>query len=506
MKPNVIKKIEEYAVKYPNRVAYNINGDLLTYSELEKRSNKLANAIQEEMKEDKTPIIVYGHKNKYMLISFLAVVKSGRAYCPIDISIPNERIKNIISTVNPKIVLCTEELEILNINKWNINDIKCKCETNKNIEKKYYIHSNDVFYIIFTSGSTGIPKGVQITTDCLNSFLNWSVTLDNIGQKGKLNFINQAPFSFDLSVMDIYTSLIAGGTIIAIDKEKQKNISQMFELLEYSKANVWVSTPSFVEMCLCDKKFNSTLLPELQTFLFCGETLPNKTVSKLMERFKNSNIINTYGPTESTVAITSVLITPELNIKFIPLPVGEVKNNTYIFIQNEKHENLKEGDKGEIVIVGDSVSVGYYNNKKANKTFFSTYSIENKKYRLYRTGDMGYIKDKQLYYCGRADFQVKLHGYRIEIEDIESNILKNIDVNNVAVIPKYEEDGVTVKYLQSYLVPNFEIKNNLEMVIKIKEKMKEHLPNYMIPKKITFISNMPMTDNCKVDRKALREL
>lgn len=503
---NIINNIKKYAELYPNRIAYKINNETLTYEELEVESNKLAGAIQEEAKDNNNPIIVYGHKSKYMLISFLACVKSGRAYCPIDLSVPIERTNQIIKTVNPKIILCPEGNMLEDKRIWNIDKIKEKCERSEEIDNKYYVKESDVFYIIFTSGSTGNPKGVQITTECLNNFLNWSVTLGDINKSEELKFLNQAPFSFDLSVMDLYTSLATGGTLIAIDKETQSDMEKLFKLFEQSNANVWVSTPSFINMCLADKKFNNELLSNMKVFLFCGEILPNTTAEKIMQRFNNGIVINTYGPTESTVAVTNVEITKDIIEQESSLPVGAPKENTYILIQNEQKENLDEGEKGEIVIVGDSVSIGYFNNEEKTKKVFEKYKIGDKIYRAYRTGDMGYIKNGQLYYCGRIDFQIKLHGYRIEIEDIENNISKHSNVKNVAVIPKYEDDGITVKYLQAYIVPNSKIENTLLESSKIKEELKRFLPHYMIPKKIKFIDSIPTTNNCKIDRKALGEL
>ena len=502
---DIILKIQEYANLFPDRIAYKLNNEILTYKELEEKSNKLAYQIQQEIGEDKTPIVVYGHKSKYMLISFLACVKSGRAYCPVDISIPLERIKNIVNVVSPKLILSTEEIMVDQIELWNIDTLKQKCETTTDIDSKYYVKKEDIFYIIFTSGSTGVPKGVQITVNCLNHFLDWSVTLDGISKKEKLNFLNQAPFSFDLSVMDLYTSLATGGTLVAIDKETQNDYQKMFKFFQENDIHVWVSTPSFIGMCLIDKTFNKDILPNLNTFLFCGELLPNSTCQKILERFDKSHIINTYGPTESTVAVTEIHITKEICKSMNLLPVGKSKKGTYIFIQNEKHENLPENERGEIVIVGNTVSAGYFKNPEKTVQVFEKYKIDNTEYRAYRTGDVGYIKDGYLYCCGRMDFQIKLHGYRIEIEDIENNILKSEYVKNVAVLPKYDTDGTTVKYLQAYIVPNEKKENSLQETLNIKEELKKYLPSYMIPKKIKFIETMPMTSNCKIDRKALKE-
>lgn len=501
---NIIGNIKTYAEKSPDKIAYKINNEILTYKELEDKSNALAKFLQKKADGDMSPIIVYGHKSKYMLIAFLATVKTGRAYCPIDISVPMERTSKIINSVNPKIILTTENIESNDERIVDINEIQKHSRTNNKIDEKFYVKNDDVFYIIFTSGSTGVPKGVQITLECLNNFLKWSTKL--VEKDDNLIFLNQAPFSFDLSVMDLYTSLAVGGTLIGIDKSTQNNMLNLFNLFKKSNANVWVSTPSFINMCLADKSFNKELLPKIQTFLFCGETLPTATAKKILERFKNSKVINTYGPTESTVAVTSVNINQNIIEKSetASLPIGVPKENTFVFIQNEKHENLPEDQKGEIVIVGDTVSIGYFNNIEKTKKVFETYEVNGNKYRAYRTGDMGYFHNGQLYYCGRIDFQIKLHGYRIEIEDIESNILKYLDVRNVAVVPVYDEGGITVKYLQAFIESNNNMYNGIEGTLKIKGQLKKYLPDYMIPKKIKFIDKIPMTNNSKIDRKALK--
>ena len=140
--------------------------------------------------------------------------------------------------------------------------------------------------MIFTSGSTGNPKGVQITSDCLNHYLDWSVGLGNTRdeKEGRI-FLNQAPFSFDLSVMDLYTCLACGGTLFPLTKTEQADFSLLLPALANSGASVWVSTPSFADMCLRDPNFDSDLLPQLRLFLFCGETLTNRTAEKLSGRF-----------------------------------------------------------------------------------------------------------------------------------------------------------------------------------------------------------------------------
>lgn len=214
-----------------------------------------------------------------MIVCFLACVKVGRAYCPIDVNVPLSRTKAIIDDVKPEVVFNTETLNIENENMINLDEIKRIINVSRTLESKdSYIKEQDSFYIIFTSGSTGTPKGVQITLDCLDNFVKWAITLiDRLDPNKRYTFINQAPFSFDLSVMDLYLSLYTGGTLWCLSKEIQLDSIKLYQSLK-SEANVWVSTPSFADVCLADPVFAKELMPQLSEFIFCGEVLTNRTV------------------------------------------------------------------------------------------------------------------------------------------------------------------------------------------------------------------------------------
>lgn len=506
----ILDKIAENALKYPDRIAYyterlyesEIRAFYLTWKELNEFSDKLA-AWLDDVLRTKTPIIVYGHKSPYMIVCFLACVKSGRAYCPVDISVPLSRVESIINEVKPEIILTTEELPVKKENVVSLKDISAILQKEqKIIDRKKFVAAEDIFYIIFTSGSTGTPKGVQITRDCLDNFINWGKTLGS-GLKAERHytFINQAPFSFDLSVMDLYLSLYAGGTLWALDKKIQNNMKLLLQSFEKSGANVWVSTPSFADVCLSDKKFSREILPELELLLFCGETLTNQTAKRLQAAFPKAEIVNTYGPTESTVAVTEIKVTPGVNEAYSPLPVGKEKPGTWILIMDENGQEVPEGEKGEIVIVGDSVSLGYWNNRKLTEKAFGKMEVDGREYRFYRTGDKGYKTNGLLFYCGRIDLQVKLHGYRIEIEDIESNIMRLSYIRQAAVMPVYH--GEKVRSLMAYVSTKEQVRNSFEASQTIRSELKQFLPDYMIPKKIVFLEAFPMTNNGKVDRKAL---
>ena len=466
---DILKNIRETALTHPKRCAVQSREQKLTYEELEEYSNRLAVWIAKNSQDRKRPVIVYGHKNPYMVVCFLACAKAGRSYVPQDICIPVSRVDETVLSVEPELTFVVEgdyQTEIgMVIGKEKIEEI-VKQETNET-DVLQPLTKDEVWYIIFTSGSTGKPKGVEITRDCLSHYLDWSVQLGStMEEKGGAHFMNQAPFSFDLSVMDLYTSLVCGGTLYTMDKKMQSDYSEMLGFLEQSEIEIWVSTPSFADMCLADRNFCGEKIKALKLFLFCGEVLTTATVEKLKERFPEAVIINTYGPTESTVAVTDVTITEKLLQETIArgksLPVGHEKPGTYIEIWD-----------------------------KAGKA-----------YRGYKTGDAGYLKGGQLYYNGRIDLQVKLHGYRIEIEDIENNMVRLPQIDHAVVVPNLEEGKV--KSLTAFVTgAQMAGKKASEISRQVKNGLKEFLPVYMIPKKIKYIETMPMNNHGKADRKYL---
>ena len=482
-----------------DRVAYESCGDSLTYKELWEQSDRLAFFLWKYYgdKDEKQPVIVYGHKRALMPVCFLACAKAGRAYCPVDTSMPDTRVRDIAETIGNPIVLATEDFPIEEgrvLNEVVIRGLAGSSETPEEFERK--ISPEDTYYIIFTSGSTGKPKGVEISYSNLSCFADWSADFFPEGAR----IMNQAPFSFDLSVMDTYSALAGGCSLYGLPKELQKECGQTLEFIRTNRIQYLVSTPSFVNMLLVDKTFCEEVFPDIVQFLFCGERLTKETVRRIWERFPNARIINTYGPTESRVAVTSVEITGDMLDTDDELPIGRVKPGSRIIIEDD-----------EIIICGDTVSSGYFRDEeKTGKTFF-----EKDGMRCYRSGDRGYFRGDMLYYTGRKDNQIKLHGYRIELGDIESNLIGINGITEAAVLPKMK-DG-TIKSLTAFVAAGGCGDNaaaadrdcpelTFQEVKEIKARLAEKLPAYMIPKKIRAVAEMPRNINGKTDRKRLEQM
>ncbi len=488
--------IERWAREWPDRPAHigvNTQGarDTLTYGELLARAERLAAHLRGELPADHSPLIVLGHKEPEMLVGFLGAVGSGHPYIPLDDSLPAERIEAVVASSGARLTLTPARIAEI-----------CALAPAIDVPRLTPPGPDDPFYIIFTSGSTGQPKGVQITAGCLQAFLDWLCGEQRF-REGEEIFLNQAPFSFDLSVMDLYGSLATGGTLYSITRGEIANFKALFQALNDSNVTVWVSTPSFAQVCLLEKTFATGRLPGMRKFLFCGETLHPGTARQLLDRFPGAEVWNTYGPTEATVAATSVRLDRESAAPDGPLPVGYPMPTGTIEIHDEQGQTQPVGASGEIIIAGPNVSIGYIGRPDLNAAAF--FMVRGQ--RAYRTGDIGHFDEKGLlYFHGRRDGQIKLHGYRIELADIESNLLALPDVREAVVMPVVR--GGATQWLDAYVTLTTGVPpagTEINTAFRLREALMSKLPGYMLPRSIHFVSTLPLTANGKVDRRRLAE-
>ena len=484
---DLLRRIDHWAGVALDRLAHVSEDRTLTYGELRRQSDALAQWIAHWLGEQCSPVAVIGHKEPEMLVAFLAAVKSGRPYVPIDVSIPAQRAERIVQSAGATLTL-TPAL---------VREALASPAPAASLQP---VAGDDPYYILFTSGSTGEPKGVIITLNCLTAFVRWMNGEQQFAEQTE-TFLNQAPFSFDLSVMDLYLSLANGGTLFSITKDAIANPKVLYQQFAASGVTTWVSTPSFAQMCLIEKSFGDKMLPQLRRFLFCGETLANETAAQLLDRFPNAEVWNTYGPTEATVATTSIRVTREVLAQHSPLPVGYAMPGTHISIMGETGALVAEGERGEIVIIGPNVSPGYLNRPDlTDKAFFTIEST-----RGYRTGDWGRTRDGLIFFEGRMDGQIKLHGYRIELGDIEAH-LRGLPQIADAVVLVVEKGGKPDSLAGFLVLRERGAGSDFEVSLALKKQLSARLPAYMVPRKFWFLDALPMTPNGKADRRKLAEM
>jgi D-alanine--poly(phosphoribitol) ligase subunit 1 len=433
----------------------------------------------------KNPVMIYGHKQAEMIVAIYTCIALEIPYVPIDETYPSQRIQSIVEIASVELVInCSgkvfpiEDLTEIKLNQKNISI------NNPRKPQKYENAPVDpIVYIIFTSGSTGKPKGVQITRESIVDFLAWMTT--DFGFCSEDVFINVAIFSFDLSVFELMTFSSLGSTILLNGKTTIENPDLFLERISKYKGNIWVSTPSF--SLQFSRMHNDVISKNVNYFLFCGEVLTNQLAKSLKTHFPEVKLYNTYGPTEATVATTLIEITPEIIERYNPLPIGFTKKGTRIDIDNE-----------EIVIVGKNVSIGYLNRPDLNSEKFIR--IENE--RAFRTGDIGYFSDGLLFCKGRNDDQVKLHGYRIELNEITSKIDEIPFVFKSATLALKRNDEVKkiVSLVQLKSKVDFNVKNQIVDILS------QNLPHYMIPSDIKVINEIPLNQNGKADKNRLLEI
>ena len=420
------------------------------------------------------PVVVHGHKEAEFLVAIAGCLELGAPFVPVDEIYPEERVQRIAAIVAAPAIY----------------------RAGQGIFRKLGppaapMQERGLAYVIFTSGSTGEPKGVQIGRDSVVTLVEWMH--DCFGMGPHPVFMNQAPFSFDLSMYEVFSFLHEGGCIVLNSRQTVAAPDAYYPRLKERAVSVWVSTPSFAHQQLLNKQFSQAYLPSLKIFLFCGEVLPVNLAKRLRERFPDAQIINTYGPTEATVATTWVVIDDGILASCDPLPVGYAKPGSVVRIES--------GD-GEIVIVGAHVMRGYLNSPELNEQkLFLEEGV-----RGFRTGDFGSVREDGLIFCrGRRDDQIKLNGYRIELLEIDKALQQLPGVMRSAAVPLHKPDGSVGRLLAYVTAEGSADPLKDGRLSGWKELLAKRIPNYMVPTELLVLADLPVSTNGKIDRKALEK-
>lgn len=442
------------------------------------------------------PVLIRGHKEADMVVSMVACMMLDHPYIPLDLVVPEDRVRRILAITGAQLVIDCSEVPLtyeVSMIAPGARDVLAKADPTKGIP---YRPEDPIRYIIFTSGSTGEPKGVRITREAVGAFLRWMSSDFGFGARDV--FINQAPFSFDLSVYELFTSLHIGGTLLLNDADTAKDSQRFLDRLTRYGGSVWVSTPTFAYLYLTEPAFTGEQVASVHSFLFCGEALPKMTAQRLLDRFPASRVLNTYGPTEATVATSLIDVTREALRKYPDMPVGYPKRECTLRCTTPGSADATKEAPGEIEIIGPHVSIGYLNNDALNAEKF----IEVEGQRAFRTGDYGWFQDGILFFNGRRDEQVKLNGFRIELGDITAQMLTVPGVADAIAVPLKAEE--TVKRIIGFVRP---VPGTDAALLRplIEDRLRKELPAYMVPADISFVDAFPVNSSHKTDRKALIE-
>lgn len=478
-----LSRILSWGERAPDRLAHVSGARRMSYGELVGRAAALAQWIADDLPDDRAPVALVGHREPQLLVGMLGCALANRPYVPIDDGLPAPRIARIREIAGAAATLTPDDVDRLAPERGPLPPLGART-------------ADDRYYILFTSGSTGEPKGVQITRGNLAAFIGWMLSEHAFREGGEV-FLNQANFSFDLSVMDVYLSLVTGGTLVSATREHAADLRSLFTLLRQSPLTTWVSTPTFAGVCLAERGFSAEMIPTLRRFLFCGETLPRDVARALLVRFPDADVWNTYGPTETTVATTSMHLDAAVVEANDALPVGRAMPGTTVEVLDSDGQVVPEGERGEIVIAGPNVSPGYLGREELTRLRFT----ERGGQRAYRTGDWGRYRGGLLYCEGRMDQQVKLHGYRIELGDIEAHLRHVAGVRDAVVVPVIR-DGIPHSLTAMLLAKDSSCDRDA-LAQEARQALVSQLPAYMIPRRVRVIDRFPMTANGKVDRAAL---
>ncbi|MEQ8223849.1 MAG: amino acid adenylation domain-containing protein, partial [Candidatus Eremiobacterota bacterium] len=483
--------IEKEAETHPDKIAAVYKNEKLSYRELNERANKLAHVLRGEGVKPDSRVAILLDRSYHMIVSVLAVVKSGGSYVPIDPEYPIERIKYIISD-SDSLMLITEPHLAEKINPSipvlyaaDSDDLTSRHgsrvtrhDSHKNPD---IINTpNDLAYIIYTSGSTGQPKGVMIEHRALMNMCTWYKNTRHLSEKDSMT--KYASFGFDASVWEIFPCLISGATLHIIGEDIRLSPSELNTY--YEENNVTVSflptqfTEQFIEM------FENKSLRWLDTG---GDKLRSF-------RKKNYAVVNNYGPTEYTVCTTSFVI----DKYYENIPVGKPVYNTTVYILDKHNRMTPLCVPGELCISGAGMARGYLNRPELTEEKFVENPVEPGR-RMYRTGDLArWLPDGNIEFLGRIDQQVKIRGFRIELGEIEE-ALKTIDsIKDAVVVDRSDKQGN--KYLCACYISDIKFKSS-----ELQEELSRFLPDYMIPSCFLKIDNIPVTAHGKVDRRALPE-
>ncbi|KZN46667.1 non-ribosomal peptide synthetase [Pseudoalteromonas luteoviolacea] len=499
---------EARAAQVPEREALEYNGTCLSYQELNRRANQLAHyLVAQGVKPDTLVGLCFEHSLD-MVVGILAVLKAGAAYVPIDPANPEARVRYMLNDSSVKIVL--SQLQISNIS--SVDTVRVICLDDESMQATLSTMSDNnlplsslglslqhLAYVIYTSGSTGQPKGVMVEHRNISNLLAGLISTFEVSTED--TFACFASFAFDISLFELFLTLISGGKTILVDKEVLLNLEQFSQVTR--QCTLLHAVPSLMNEVVDFKDKNNESFANVRALFVGGDYVPVSLLKRLKSSFSRAKVIELYGPTEATILTTYKEVSAE-TLNHMGAVIGRGLQNTSLYVLNEAQQLCPPLLAGELYIGGAGVTRGYLNREELTaekfvaNPYFDEQNLRSSE-RLYRTGDLvRWLPDGELEFIGRIDHQVKIRGFRIELGEIEHALSLCPGVKDSVVIARDIREGD--KCLIAYLVASQEEE---ELISIVRRHLLECLPEHMVPSAFVLLDNLPLNINGKVDRKAL---
>ena len=497
MEKFIYELFEEQAEIYPDRTAIVFNGQAITFGELNNRSNQLGKYIRGKKIMPNEIIAVVMDRSIEMVISLIAIIKSGAAYLPIDPKFPKERVEFILDNSKSRLVICQKKYSsaleaglLLNIDEFDFTDQRWPNLSSIN-------QPSDLMYVIYTSGSTGSPKGVMIEHRSITNRILWAqkqypMSHDDV-------FLFKTPYTFDVSLPEIFWAGLAAATICILPSGEEANPKLIAELIAAHKITRIHFVPSMLNAFLdYITAFDSADVKSLRQVYASGESLPLSSVSRFNEflfQKYGTRLINLYGPTEAAVDVSFFECSP-LNSNTVP--IGKPIDNIRLYVFDRFKQLQPPGIQGELYISGVGVARGYLNNEVLTREYFQKDPFFPNQ-MMYRTGDFARLNnDGNIEFLGRVDNQIKIDGYRIELGEIEETMRQHETVKDCVIVLKLINNQ---KKLAAYFTATDTVST-----FQLKKFLSAKLPVYYVPAFLIHILELPLTSSGKVNRRYLESL
>jgi amino acid adenylation domain-containing protein len=501
----LFKSVAKHAARSPNATAVIAQDKVLTYAQLDSRANQLANYLIENGIGPGTAVGLYVERSTSMLVGIIGIQRAGGAYVPLDPAYPAERIALILEDAQIPVIVAQMDIigqlpaldaEIIEL------DSSYEClDGVSTVAPNTVVTLDDLAYIIYTSGSTGKPKGVMVTQ---RNLLASTMAREAYYEEPVRRYLLLSSFAFDSSVAGIFWTLASGGALVLPAPDDEKDVRKLASLIANEKVTHTLSLPSLYRLLLAYAPPGS--LESLQVVIVAGEACPPDMGERHFALLPETGLYNEYGPTEATVWCSVYNLPREGDGG--PVPIGRPIANTKLFILDQREQPVPIGVPGELCVGGACLTAGYWNNAELTADRYPTLAFEGHKEigRVYRTGDLArWRADGQIEYLGRVDNQVKIRGFRVELGEIEALLLRHPDVEEaVATVQELPGlNGSAERILVAYATGAWSEQGTNGEAAQLQAYLSERLPEYMVPRQVVWLPEMPHTPNGKVDRNRL---